>query len=69
MSALVIPNGFELIAFSWDCMPPMLVRASRTLAAQPAMFGVSPLVDAAPHAIELTSTSGEEEAERWDGLS
>lgn len=65
MTQIAIPDGFDLIYFSWDRMPlPAAVKAFANVgfAASSAAFGA-----AVPRAIERTPV--EEDVERWDGLS
>ncbi len=68
MTGLVIPNGFELVAFSSDQLPAFLKHFSvmELFTRQPQAFlNVAPL----PGAKAMDPTAADEEFERWDGLS
>jgi hypothetical protein len=66
MIQIAIPDGFDLIYFSWDRLAPMASRAAAL-----SQVGLAPASGAhptaAPRAVERMTA--EEDVERWDGLS
>ena len=72
MSQLVIPCGFELVEFTWDCLPDFRApqKAVNPLSAFVNEHLTALGVFCAPRtAVSLDRTPIEEEPERWDGLS
>lgn len=71
MCQISLPEGLELIAFSWDQLPPGLARGvARALSIPAVRAAVQSRVKVVPRAMPITpSAAFEEDVERWDGLS